>query len=92
MGRSEHADTVWSRGVVDGRFLTAEDIATTARVAVIGTRMAESLFGDANPIDEEILINAVPSFLIIFSEIMQQRPPLSKFRPICPFSSPPSRL
>ncbi len=59
-GHTEKAEFVWSRSVIDGRFLTASDINKSARVALIGTRLADKLFADADPIDKEILIGSVP--------------------------------
>jgi putative ABC transport system permease protein len=45
---------------VEGRYLSAEDLSSNARVAMIGTKMAVTLFGDSSPLDEEILIGRVP--------------------------------
>jgi putative ABC transport system permease protein len=59
-GQSERGDYVWNRSVVEGRYLSSEDISSTARVAMIGTKMAATLFGDSSPLDEEILIGRVP--------------------------------
>ena len=62
-GHSEKAEFVWSRGVIDGRFFSSRDVSKSARVALIGTRLAEVLFADANgeidAIGEEIQINSV---------------------------------
>jgi putative ABC transport system permease protein len=51
-GQSERGD--------EGRYLSAEDLSSNARVAMIGTKMAVTLFGDSSPLDEEILIGRVP--------------------------------
>ncbi len=59
-GQSERGDYVWNRGVVEGRYLSSEDVSSTARVALIGTKMSATLFGDSSPLDEEILIGRVP--------------------------------
>jgi len=60
-GHSEKAEFVWNRGVTEGRFFTTEDLAKTARVALIGHRLAELMFGeDKDPIGEEILIGSSP--------------------------------
>jgi len=59
-GQSERGEYVWNRGVVEGRYLSPEDITSTARVALIGTKMATALFGDTDPLDEEILVGRVP--------------------------------
>jgi putative ABC transport system permease protein len=60
MGKSEYGEYAWNRGVVEGRYLTAEDVTSTARVALIGTKLSATLFGDASPLDEEILVGKVP--------------------------------
>lgn len=43
--------------VAQGRFFTPEEDRSSARVAVLGFRMAENLFADQNPIGEKIKIN-----------------------------------
>jgi len=63
-GHSEKAEFVWNRSVIDGRFFTRTDINKTARVALIGTRLAEVMFAEADPIGEEILIATVPFRII----------------------------
>jgi len=42
-----------------GRFLNAEENRKRARVAVIGSTVAQELFGDSNPIGENIKINKI---------------------------------
>jgi putative ABC transport system permease protein len=59
-GHSDRAERVWNRGVIKGRMLTPQDLASSARVALLGTTMAERLFGDDNPVDQEIQINSIP--------------------------------
>ncbi len=63
-GHSEKAEFVWNRSVIDGRFFTSSDIKKTARVALIGPRLAESMFAEADPVGEEILIGSVPLRII----------------------------
>ena len=63
-GSSERGDYVWNRGVIEGRYLSSEDVTSAARVAMIGTNMASQLFGDASPLDEEIMIGSVPFRII----------------------------
>ena len=63
-GHSEKAEFVWNRGVINGRFFNSDDISSVARVALIGTRLAETLFAGADPVDEEILIASVPFRII----------------------------
>lgn len=59
-GQSERGEFVWNRGVVEGRYLSSEDVTSTARVAMIGTKLSATLFGSASPLDEEIMIGSVP--------------------------------
>ncbi len=63
-GHTDKAEFVWGRDVINGRFFTANDINKTARVALIGTRLAESLFAGADPINQEIQIGSVPFRII----------------------------
>jgi putative ABC transport system permease protein len=63
-GQSERGEYVWNRGVVEGRYLTSEDVTSAARVAMIGTKLAVTLFGDASPLGEEILVGRVPLRII----------------------------
>jgi len=59
-GHSERAEAAWSRSVIEGRFLTAEDLSSSARVALIGTKISRTLFDDESPIGQEILVRSVP--------------------------------
>ncbi|WP_164115282.1 ABC transporter permease [Sphingorhabdus sp. Alg239-R122] len=43
-----------------GRFITDADVRTAARVVVLGTSTAESMFGDYNPVGESLRINRIP--------------------------------
>ena len=63
-GHSEKAEFVWNRSVIDGRFFTSNDVKKTARVALIGPRLAESMFAEADPVGKEILISSVPFRII----------------------------
>jgi putative ABC transport system permease protein len=60
MGGSEIGEYAWNRGVIEGRYLNSEDVSSTARVALIGTNLAATLFGEASPLGEEILVGKVP--------------------------------
>jgi len=42
-----------------GRFFTPEEVAARAKVALLGTTVVSQLFGDQNPIGEEIKINLI---------------------------------
>jgi putative ABC transport system permease protein len=59
-GFSANADYVWNRSVIDGRYISARDVDRAARIALIGTKLKEALFADADAIGEEIMIGTVP--------------------------------
>jgi putative ABC transport system permease protein len=60
-GHTVEGETVWNRGVTQGRFFTSSDMSKTARVALIGHRLSEMLFGEGgDPLDQEIMIGSVP--------------------------------
>ena len=60
-GLPVEGEAVWNRGVTEGRYFTNNDMSKTARVALIGHRLAEIMFGeDADPIDQEIMVGSVP--------------------------------
>jgi putative ABC transport system permease protein len=47
-------------GAERGNFLTEDDVASSARVCVIGQTVARELFGNAEAIGGEVLVNQVP--------------------------------
>jgi putative ABC transport system permease protein len=59
-GHSERAQNVWGRGVTAGEFFSASDVRGSARVALLGTKTAEALFGDEDPVGQEILVAGAP--------------------------------
>ena len=59
-GHSEAAEVVWNRSVTRGAYFTAADVASAARVALIGTVVARDLFEGRDPIGEQIRIGTVP--------------------------------
>jgi len=59
-GYSSNAEYVWNRSVTEGRFFDDRDISRAARVALIGNKLQDELFGDAGAIGEEILVGSVP--------------------------------
>jgi putative ABC transport system permease protein len=69
-GHSERAQRVWNIGVTRGEFFDGDAVTTSARVALIGTTAADTLFGDIDPIGEQIRIGTVP-FRVI--GILKQR-------------------
>jgi putative ABC transport system permease protein len=59
-GHAETSPEVWNRGANRGSYFTDEDVAASARVAVIGTAVVRTLFGDIDPIGQQIRIGTVP--------------------------------
>jgi putative ABC transport system permease protein len=64
VGSSERWERAWGRGVSRGESLDAAEVARGARVALVGETVARALFGDADPLGEELLVNGV-SFRVI---------------------------
>ena len=50
---------VWDWDAAEGDFITDEDLASLARVCVIGPTVQKTLFGTANPIGEQVRIGNV---------------------------------
>ncbi len=50
--------------VAEGRFLTAEDVATEALVAVLGSRVSFELFGGISPVGSTVLLNERPYLIV----------------------------
>jgi putative ABC transport system permease protein len=59
-GYSEKPEAVWQRGVIQGEYFSADDVSSASRVAVVGTRAAEALFGTDDPIGKQIQVGSVP--------------------------------
>ncbi len=59
-GYTENTEAVWQRGVMEGDYFTADEVQSASRVTVIGSRAAEALFGDEDPIGKTILAGSVP--------------------------------
>jgi putative ABC transport system permease protein len=60
LGQSERSERVWSRPVTRGRYFDLGEVKRLERVALIGETAARELFGGADPLQAEILIDAVP--------------------------------
>lgn len=60
LGASERFERVWSRRVVSGEAFSVSAVNQLDRVALIGRTVARELFGDADPLEQEILIDSVP--------------------------------
>ena len=59
-GHSERAEEVWGRGVSQGRFFDANDVASSARVALLGYKTAEFLYGGDDPLGKQIQLDGAP--------------------------------
>jgi putative ABC transport system permease protein len=59
-GHSEAAEVAWKRSVTRGAYFTAADVASSARVALIGEVVVRDLFEGRDPIGEQIRIGTVP--------------------------------
>jgi putative ABC transport system permease protein len=64
IGHSETADQVWNIGVTRGELFDSDAVLTSARVALIGTHAVDTLFGETDPIGEQIRIGNVPFRII----------------------------
>jgi putative ABC transport system permease protein len=64
IGHSERADRVWNIGVTRGELFDSDAVLTSARVALIGTHAVDTLFGETDPIGEQIRIGNVPFRII----------------------------
>jgi ABC-type antimicrobial peptide transport system permease subunit len=59
-GHSEAAEVVWNRSVTRGAYFTAADVASAARVALVGEGLVPDLFAGRDPVGEQIRIGGVP--------------------------------
>ena len=64
LGHSPNAETLWNRSVISGSFFTEADMKQSARVALIGQTAAAELFGDSDPMGEQIRIGTIPFRII----------------------------
>ena len=60
IGTTEREESVGGRSVVSGEFFTAAEVRSSARVALIGLTAAEALFGDEDPVGQQIQIAGAP--------------------------------
>ena len=60
VGATENYASTWNWPLVEGRDLSAEDVARSAKVALIGDEPARELFGDASPVGRTILVKNLP--------------------------------
>jgi putative ABC transport system permease protein len=73
-GHSERGEVAWNRGAARGSFFSGQDVASAARVALVGQTLAGDLFGETDPIGEEIRIGTVPFRVIGVLEIAGSDP------------------
>jgi len=59
LGNSERAEHVRNRAVTTGEFISAADVRSRAKVALIGTTVADVLFPGRAPLGEQIAIDGV---------------------------------
>ena len=59
-GSSVDGQYVWNRSINQGEYFNESEELNTSRVAVIGPRIAETLFGTVNPVGAQIRIGNIP--------------------------------
>jgi putative ABC transport system permease protein len=69
-GTNENVPFVFDRPMARGEYLTATDVDTRRRVAVLGHSVAASLFGDVDPLGRQVSIAGVRFRVIgVFAEV-----------------------
>ena len=69
-GTNENYPNVFTRGIARGEYLTATDVDTRRRVAVLGSGVADDLFGDVEPLGRQITLAGVRFRVIgVFDEV-----------------------
>lgn len=64
VGATAHYAEVWNWPLVEGRDLSEEDVASGAKVCLIGDVPARELFGDDSPLGRAILVDKLPVHVI----------------------------
>jgi putative ABC transport system permease protein len=59
-GSSVNGQYVWNRGVTKGDYFNEGEELNASRVALLGSRIAETLFGTADPVGAQIRIGTIP--------------------------------
>ena len=59
-GHSASHEVVFNRGTSSGSYFSEQDVDRSARVAVVGERLVEEVFGGAEPVGESIRIGTIP--------------------------------
>jgi len=60
LGETERSEHVWGRPAVQGAYFDDSAVRSSERVALIGQTVATQLFGNENPMGQEIQIGSVP--------------------------------
>ena len=68
------AEIVWNRGVSEGEFFDESHLESMARVALIGQKTAQELFGDEDPIGKQVRIETSPYRVIGILDLMGTDP------------------
>jgi putative ABC transport system permease protein len=69
-GTNENVPNVFTRPIARGEYLTETDVDTRRRVAVLGSGVADALFGDVEPLGRQITIAGVRFRVIgVFEEV-----------------------
>jgi len=58
-GTNENVPTVFDRPLARGRYVSAADVDTRRRVAVLGSQIATTVFGDLDPLGRQVTIAGV---------------------------------
>lgn len=64
IGSSADYSSAWSWPVVEGSDITPEDVKGLKNVGLIGSHLAEQLFGDVDPVGKYILVKKIPVQII----------------------------
>ena len=59
-GHTTSGESVWNINVTDGRFFTETEDKNLSRVALLAPNIARDLFGNSNPVGQEIKIDNIP--------------------------------
>ena len=69
-GTNENVPNVFDRPIARGEYLTSADVDTRRRVAVLGSEVAKTLFGDLEPLGRQVSIGGVRFRVIgVFEEV-----------------------
>jgi putative ABC transport system permease protein len=60
LGETERSEHVWGRPAVQGAYFDDTAVKSSERVALIGQTVATQLFGNENPMGQEVQIGSVP--------------------------------